>query len=70
MKKIIENVELIEIRKEDGAQHYKWGDGITDSLWLMGWTRASNVKVGDRGRLVYKTGPNYGAHFFEKKEEK
>lgn len=66
--KVIENARLVEKRKQDGAQCYRWNDNPMDVLWLCGWQRASNVKVGDKGRLTYTVGPGnrYGMHFFEK----
>lgn len=62
-------VELIEIRKEDGAQCYKDTDG--DLHWISGWNRASNIKVGDKGKLIYETHPSgsWGLHFFHKDGE-
>ena len=58
------DAELIVVDYKAGVQTYLRADGEEEHL--MGWNRASNVKVGDRGRLVYRTGRNYGLPFFEK----
>ncbi len=60
------NAVLEEIRKEDGAQKYRTGPGEYDIVWITGWPRASNVRVGDKGQIVYKTSPTWGLNFFEK----
>lgn len=59
-------VELIKIREEDGAQCYKDNDG--DIHWLTGITRASDVKVGDKGELRYTSTKSWGLYFFCKNE--
>ena len=69
-EKIIEGVTLVEKRKQDGAQLYRWGDGPNECMWLCGWNRPSNVSVGDKGRLVYRSTPNYGLYFFERLNSK
>ncbi len=66
--RVIENVTLVEIRPEDGAQLYQWGDGWDESLWLTGWNCASRVKVGDKGRLVYRATPQSGLYWFEREK--
>lgn len=65
-EKIVGRCTLVEIRKEDGAQRYELDDGRIE--WLTGWPRASNVKVGDTGVMVYRSTPSYGLHFFRKDE--
>ena len=75
----INNVTLTEIRSVDYAQKYTFP--FVDDLpgrykppcnvvWLMGWNRASNVKVGDKGKLVFKSGnrgsDEYSLFFFIK----
>lgn len=77
------NVELVEIRESDGAQRYEFPYTETmgkqfkppyNSIWLTGFNRASDVKVGDKGVLKYESrscrGMKYGLYFFykEKKE--
>ena len=67
-----ENVTLVRVRPEDGAQFYRWGpDDITQTMWITGWARASNVEPGDKGRLEYRTGKAWGLWFFvrENKEQ-
>jgi hypothetical protein len=39
--KVIENVYLAEIRQEDGAQLFTWGEGENECMWLNGVQRAS-----------------------------
>lgn len=65
-----ENAVLVEIREKDYAQKYEYPteDGGTGCMWFTGWERAQGVKVGDKGKLVYRTGPSYGLYFFEKYE--
>ena len=63
--RVIEGVTLVEIREGDGAQCYKWGDEWNESMWLCGWNCASNVKVGMKGRLVYRVTPQSGLYWFE-----
>ncbi len=55
---------LVEIRKEDGAQRYLSEDGET--VWITGWPRASNVKVGDTGYLQLISATNYLLDTFRK----
>jgi hypothetical protein len=71
----IKNVVLEEIRKEDGAQRFTFPyvDGMPgyrkppcNVMWLSGLNKAANAKVGMTGKLVYRTGPNWGLYFFEK----
>lgn len=64
--KIIEDVTLSEIREGDGAQLYVWGGGVDDCLWLTGRNRADNVRVGDKGRLVYRSTASEGLYWFER----
>lgn len=68
---VIRDVTLVKFEK--GVQTYTWDHDECPEhqrrwkeMQLSGLDRASNVKVGDRGRLVYKTGPTYGMYFFEK----
>jgi hypothetical protein len=61
---LIIKVVLVEIRAVDYAQCYTDADG--DFHWLTGWNKASNVKVGDRGVLIYESTNRYGLHFFHK----
>ena len=68
--RIIENVTLVEVRPGDGAQLYKWGDSFDEELQLCAWNRADNVKVGDKGRLVYRSTASQGLYWFEKNETK
>ena len=64
--KIIAGVTLVEVGP-NGEQLYQWGDDpINNSLWLCGWNCASNVKVGDTGRLVYRSTASHGLYWFEK----
>jgi hypothetical protein len=61
------NAELIEVRPGVG-QLYKLDRPVVkfDTVWLSGITMASNVKVGDKGKLVYRSGASYGLYFFVK----
>ena len=61
-------VELIEIRVEDGAQCFKDNDG--DLHWLCDYTRAINIKVGDKGILEYRSKPSRGLHFLKRTYDK
>jgi len=70
MDKIIENVTLIKVRKEDGAQCYTWPNCGLNNVWLSGYNRASNVKVGDKGRLEYRATKSTGLFWFAKEEGK
>ena len=63
-EKVIGECTLKEIRKEDGAQLYEYNDGNTE--WLMGWNRASNVSVGDRGTMVLVHTSSFSLPFFRK----
>lgn len=64
----VANAELVEIRKVDGAQKYKLDRQINgfDIDWISGWARASNVKVGDKGKIIYCSSASWGLHFFLK----
>ena len=62
--RLIGKCTLAEIRKADGAQKYLLDNGEVE--WITGWPRASNVSVGDRGKIVYRSTPSYGLHFFIK----
>ena len=68
--KDVANAELIEIRPQDGAQKYKLDRPVNgfDVDWITGWPRASNVKVGDKGKIIYHSTNSYGLHFFVKDE--
>ena len=61
---IIENVQLVEINRKTNSQHYKWGIGLYDSMWLTGNDRASDVKVGMMGKLVKVAGEHYHLYKF------
>lgn len=63
--KIITGVTLVEIGP-NGEQLYAWGDAPDQSLYLCGYNCASNVKVGDTGRLVYRSTASEGLYWFEK----
>ena len=76
---MINNVELAEIRESDGAQRYTFPyvEGVSsqfkppcNSIWLTGFNRATDVKVGDKGVLKYESGSyrgtRYGLWFFYK----
>jgi len=67
--KIITGVTLVAIRQGDGAQLYEWGSGSNDCLWLCGRNCASNVKVGDVGRLIYRSTASEGLWWFEKADQ-
>ena len=65
---VIENVTLIKIRS-DGSQRYYWDEPnevLSTSTWLEGHSRASNVVVGDTGRLIYVNELNGGLYRFHK----
>ena len=66
-EKVIGKCTLVEVRKPDYAQKYEYEDGKVE--WITGWPRASNVKVGDKGTIVYRTGPSYGLMFFVRDKE-
>ncbi len=59
-----EDAALIEIREEDGAQCYRFGPGLNDIVWLSGRHRAQNVKLGDKGDLVYSADRTEGRWTF------
>lgn len=63
--KIITGVTLVEIGP-NGEQRYEWGSEPDQSLYLCGYNCASNVKVGDTGRLVYRSTASEGLYWFEK----
>ena len=63
-EKVIGRCILVEIREGDYAQKYEYENG--DVEWLSGWNRASNVKVGDKGLMVYRSTPSWGLSFFVK----
>ncbi|MHC4071203.1 MAG: hypothetical protein ACYTGS_04085 [Planctomycetota bacterium] len=69
MTRVIENVTLVEKRKGDGAQKYRWDDDPMHVVWLCGWNRATNVSVGDVGRLEYRTTPSSGLYWFVPRRE-
>jgi hypothetical protein len=62
MVNTIENVTLVEIDPHNGTQKYTWGDSITNVIYLSGINRASNINIGDKGRLVYQTSSNPGSY--------
>lgn len=68
---VIQNVTLLQIRKQDGAMLFTWqkpnNHGDTQ-IWLCGWNRPCNVKVGDKGHLELRSRPNWLLHFFVKEE--
>jgi hypothetical protein len=61
---VIENAVLVEI-DERGSQCFEFGSGVTDRMWLVGLNRARKTKLGDRGRLVYRSTRSYGLYWFE-----
>jgi len=65
---IIENVTLVDVNPKTGSQKYTWGDSVVNVIYLSGWHQASNVKVGDRGKLVYHATPSSGRYYFVKEE--
>lgn len=66
--KIIKNVTLVEIDQRDGTQKYKYGEEFELVIFLSGVDRASNVRVGDSGQLVYTCTPSRGYYVFVKGE--
>ena len=58
--------ELKEKRHGDLAQRYEGDQGGT--MWLTSYTRADNVEVGDKGRMVYRTVPNVSSLYYFIKE--
>jgi hypothetical protein len=49
---------LVEIRDVDGAQRYETdGTGHLSSIWLCGSERATDVKVGAVGSLIFRALP-------------
>lgn len=69
MTYVIENVVLIAIRREDGAQCFRWSSNPVDCMWLCGIDRSSGLKVGDKGRLVYNCTTNRGGYTFQREGE-
>jgi len=69
-QKDIANAELVEIRKQDGAQKYKLDRIVlnSDIAWISGWPKTSNVAVGDKGKIVYRSNQSWGLHFFIKNQ--
>ena len=63
-ERVIGKCTLVEVRPGDYAQKYEYEDGKTE--WLCGWNRASNVKIGDKGTMVYISSPSFGLPFFRK----
>lgn len=70
---IIENAELVEITLAGQRFKFPFTEGMPTHLkppcnciTLSGWNRATNVQIGDTGRLFYRVGKNYGLYFFEK----
>lgn len=57
---------LEAIRPTDGGQMYRYGPGVCDVEWLLGISRARDVKVGDTGNLVYLANKTVGIWMFEK----
>lgn len=47
----------------------RYGDEPHQVEWLTGLARPKDVKVGDRGSLVWVSGLSYGFWVFEKQEE-
>lgn len=67
MTKRIDNAVVKDI-DVTGAVLVSWGPNATDCMYLNGITRPSNISIGDKGHLVYKTGPSYGLWFFVKEK--
>lgn len=65
---IIDDVVLSSIDPKTGSQKYTWSDSIVNVIYLAGWHRAPNVKVGDKGKLVYQASPSSGRYFFVREE--
>lgn len=67
-EKFLARAELINIREEDGAQQYRLDIKLNgfNIVWLTGSTRPANVKIGDKGNLIYRSTKSYGLYFFEK----
>jgi hypothetical protein len=61
---------LVEIRKEDGAQRYRFGPGRDDIVWLCGPDRPQGAKLGDKGDLVYSSDGSRGRWIFHKRKVK
>ena len=64
--RIIKNVTLVEINPMDGTQKYSYGEEFDNVVFLSGIDRASNVKIGDVGQLVYTHTPSRGYYVFVK----
>ncbi len=65
--KIIKNATLTKISKI-GDQLYTWKKPhptIGTSIWLCGWNRNQNAKIGDKGQLEYIVSSSYGLWFFK-----
>ena len=66
--RIIKNASLTEIDRA-GNMLFEWPEAhksIGTRLWLCGWNRPSNIKIGDVGTLEYRVTPSYGLWFFGK----
>ena len=67
--RIIKNVTLVEIDPRDGTQKYRYGEDVNGVVFLSGIDRASNVKIGDSGQLVYTHTPSRGYYVFVKENK-
>lgn len=47
------------------GQRVRYGEGISDVCWLQGIARVVGLKVGDKGDLVYISGPSMGYWTFK-----
>ena len=56
--------EATLVKMENGVQTYQYANGEKELIW--GWNSASNVRVGDRGVMIYESTPSYGLPFFRK----
>ena len=66
---ITHNAVLADIDPRTGAQHYRWGDALTDCVWLAGIDRHPTATVGDRGSLIYEASHYYGRYRFVRNED-
>lgn len=63
MGKIIENVVCIEVA-QPARQHFRYGPGVADTLWLAGIDAPAGPQPGDKGTLVYHSTNSRGWYEF------